>query len=71
MTSRHFGFSNIYLKVGFALIAISIFMAIAAFAVPSAAMHLSGRWAGFSFCAGVVLYAIGRIVQIMRSRAQA
>lgn len=71
MGNRHFGLSNIYLKVGLALLVVSIAMLIAAFVIPAAASHLSGYWGGFSFCAGVVLYVVGRVVQIRQSRAQA
>ena len=69
--SRHFGLSNIYLKVGFSLVAISVAMLVAAFIIPSAARHLSGSAAGFCLVAGAVLYVIGRIAQVRRSRAQA
>ncbi|MFC5571589.1 hypothetical protein ACFPN1_16155 [Lysobacter yangpyeongensis] len=69
--SRNFGFSNIYLKVGFALISISVAMLVAAFVVPSVTKYLSGSVAGFCLVSGAVLYIIGRISQVRRSRAQA
>ena len=64
--SKDFGLSSIYLKVGLALVAISLVMLAAAFVVPSAARHLSGSVAGFCFISGAVLYAIGRIAQVVR-----
>lgn len=69
--SKNFGLSNIYLKVGLALVAISLTILVAAFLVPSAARYLSGSVAGFCFISGAVLYAIGRIAQVRRSSAQA
>jgi len=69
--SKNFELSNIYLKVGLALVAISLAMLVAAFVVPSATRYLSGSIAGFCFVSGAVLYAIGRIAQVRRSRAQA
>ncbi|MGQ4661627.1 hypothetical protein [Lysobacter sp. F6437] len=69
--SKDFGLSNIYLKVGFALVAISLAMLVAAFVVPSATRYLNGGIAGFCFVSGAVLYVIGRIAQVRRSRAQA
>lgn len=68
--SRNFGLSNIYLKVGFALVVISLAMLAAAFVLPSTTRFMSGQVAGFSFVSGVVLYVIGRIAQVRRSRAQ-
>jgi hypothetical protein len=69
--SRNFGLSNIYLKVGFALVVISVAMLATAFVVPSATRFIGGQVAGFSFVSGAVLYVIGRIAQVRRSRAQA
>ena len=69
--SRHFGLSNIYLKVGFALLAISVVMLVTAFVAPSTIKYLSGGVAGFFVFSGAVLYVIGRIAQARRSRAQA
>ncbi len=68
--ARNFGFSSIYLKAGLALIVISLAMLITAFAAPAAAKYLSGRVAGYCLVAGAVLYAIGRVAQIWRSRAR-
>ena len=59
--NRNFGFSNIYLKVGIALIAVSLAMAAIAFVAPSA-IRFAGV-AGSCFISGAVLYFIGRVVQ--------
>ena len=67
--TRNFGFSNIYLKTGIVLIVISLAMLITVFLVPSTIKYLSGGVAGFCLVSGVVLYIIGRIAQIRRSRA--
>ena len=69
--TRDFGFSNIYLKIGLALIAISLVILIAAFVVPASTRYLNGGVAGFCFVSGAVLYIIGRIAQIRHSRARA
>ena len=65
--NRHFGLSNIYLKAGFVLVAISVVMLIA----PMAGKDPGGDVAGFCFVAGAVLYVMGRIAQARRSRTQA
>ena len=69
--TRNFGFSNIYLKMGIVLIVVSMAIIITAFFAPSTIEYLSGGVAGFCLVSGVVLYIIGRIAQIIRSRAQA
>jgi hypothetical protein len=43
---RHFGLSNVYLKVGLVLIAISVLMLATAFFFPSAIRYLSGGCSG-------------------------
>lgn len=65
-----FGLSNLYLKVGFALLAISVIAVAGAFAVPSATRYLSASFTGFCFVAGTVLYLIGRVVQVRRARSE-
>ena len=68
--NKHFGFTNIYLKVGLVFLVVSILILIAAFVARSATGYFSGRVAGYFFVAGTVLYVIGRIAQIRQSRAQ-
>ena len=68
---RNFGLSDIYLKIGIALVVISMAMLITAFVVPSVTRFLDGQVAGFCFVSGLVLYVIGRIVQARRAHAQA
>ncbi len=69
--SKHFRKSNIYLRTGVALIAISMAMLVAVFMSLSAARYLSGSIAGFCLVAGAVLYVIGRIAQVRDPCAQA
>lgn len=66
--SRHLGLSNIYLKVGFALVVISLAVLAIALVGTSTIGSIAGQVAGFSFSSGAVLYVIGRIAQVTRSR---
>ena len=70
--SRNLGLSNIYLKVGAALIAMAVIALVAAIVVPSEAdFFASGQVAGFCLVSGAVLYVIGRIAQVRRHGAKA
>ena len=66
---RNFGLSNIYLKIGIALVVISMAMLVTTFVVPSATRFAGGRMAGFCFVSGALLYVIGRITQVRRAHA--
>lgn len=69
-----FGFTNIYLQAGALLILASLgcFAWIVFFAPPS---NIDPAWVTWftsaSFLAGLLLYAIGRVVGIVRSRGDA
>ena len=65
------GLSNIYLKLGVALLLISVAVIVAAIFNPSATPVLSGQIAGYLLLSGAVLYVVGRLVRIKKTRAQA
>lgn len=68
--NRHLGLTNLYLKVGVALIVLALAVLVAAFLFPSSWTHVGSAVAGYCFLSGVVLYVMGRVVSIRRSRAQ-
>jgi hypothetical protein len=69
--SRNFGLSNIYLKIGLVLVVISLLILAVAVLAPSRPSYVSSAVAGYCFVSGAVLYIIGRVAAIRRSRAQA
>lgn len=71
MSNLNFRSSNIYLKSGVALLAIFVVMLIASFALPSVTNQLPSFWTGLtvSFFSGIVLYLLGRVVQVRQARA--
>jgi membrane protein implicated in regulation of membrane protease activity len=71
MSTRNFGLSNIYLKIAVSFLVLSVVAVVAALATPSLLGTLAGQLTGFFVLAGALLYVIGRIVQITRSRKQA
>ena len=71
MRFADFGLSNVYLKLGAALLLISAAAIVAALAYPSATPMISGRMTGYLFLSGAALYVIGRVVRIKNVRSQA
>ena len=69
--SRNFGLSNVYLKTGLVLVVISLSLFAITVLAPSPPNFASNAIAGYCFVAGAVLYIIGRVAAIRRSRAQA
>ncbi len=65
--SRNFGLSNIYLRIGLALVVVSLLMLAAMLAGPAEFGRALANWAGYCFVSGAVLYLIGRVAQMRRS----
>ncbi|QOW24496.1 hypothetical protein [Lysobacter sp. H23M47] len=71
MNNRFFGLSNIYLKVGFLLVVAALVLLGAVVAIPSFGGLAINQAFGFLLFSGAILYVIGRVVQVRRSRARA
>ena len=71
MSTRNFGFSNAYVKLAMLLLAISAVTLVATLVAPSLLDTSASYLAGFFAFTGALVYLIGRIVQVKRSRAQA
>ena len=71
MSSGFLGLSNTYLKVGVLLVAVSLALLVVALVAPSVGGVVINQLFGALFFAGVILYVIGRIVKVRRSRAAA
>ena len=70
MGTRNFGLSNVYLKLAMLLLAISAVIVLATLVAPSLLGASASYLAGFFAFTGALVYLIGRIVQLTRSRAE-
>ena len=71
MSTRNFGLSNAYLKLAMLLLAISAVTLLATLVAPSLLGTSASYLMGFFAFTGALVYLIGRIVQLKRSRAEA
>ncbi|TXK65110.1 hypothetical protein [Alkalisalibacterium limincola] len=71
MSNRFFGLSNIYLRAAVLMIVASVVLLFATLVIPAVGGPAVNYAFAFLLLAGALLYVIGRVTSVLRSRGSA